>query len=326
MLRKRDQPNMEFSKVGKSGLSLTRITYGTALTLGTEVTSTRVARALVDTSWSLGIRSYDTSNNYGFGRSEIILGELLSNYPREEFVVSTKGAWPTGDSPNQQGLGRKNLYSALRKSLERMDFDYVDVYYAHRYDPSVEMEEIVRTFNHMIKEGKILYWATSEWPLSALIECHNVCEQLGLEKPILEQFSYSFVVNKQDQNGVREFCQNAGIGMLGYSPLAQGILTGKYHLTVPPGSRIAKASQLNYDKTDKIFKQHKAAIDFFLETCKQFGVQEVAVALQWVLRRGVLPVVGASSPEQLLSNVNALQIQVPQEVWSKLESYQHGAP
>jgi aryl-alcohol dehydrogenase-like predicted oxidoreductase len=221
-------------------------------------------------------------------------------------------------------LGRKNLLAALDKSLERLNLDYVDVYYAHRYDASVQMEEIVRTFNNMISKGKILYWATSEWPLDALVECHNVCDQLGLEKPILEQFNYSFAINKQDHNGVREFCQDAGIGMLGYSPLAQGILTGKYHLAVPPGSRVAKSSQLKYDKTEKILQQRKAAIDFFLATCKKFDVEGTAVALQWVLRRGVLPVVGASSVDQIVSNVNALRVPVPHELWVTLDSFKHG--
>jgi aryl-alcohol dehydrogenase-like predicted oxidoreductase len=317
---------MEFNKVGKSGVSLTSLTFGTALTLGTEVTSIRLARKLVETSWNLGIRSFDTSNNYGQGRAEALLGRLLRSYPRDEFVVSTKGGWPTGDSPYQQGLGRKSLNSALNASLKRLDFQYIDVYYAHRYDPSVAMEETVRTFNYMISEGKILHWATSEWPLSALIECHNVCDQLGLESPIIEQFNYSFAINKQDHNGVREFCQQAGIGMLGYSPLGQGILTGKYRLSVPPGSRIAKASQLQYDKTEKIFQQHKDAINFFLATCEEFEVEGSAVALQWVLRRGVLPVVGASTPEQLESNVNALEVLVPEELWIKLDNFPHGEP
>jgi aryl-alcohol dehydrogenase-like predicted oxidoreductase len=315
---------MDFNSVGKSGLKLTSLTYGTALTIGTEILSKRLSSGLVETAWKLGIRSYDTSNNYGFGQAEILLGELLKKYPRDEFILSTKGSWQMGDSPYQQGLGRKNLFSSLKRSLERLHFEYVDIYYAHRYDSSVAMEEIVRTFNTMIRQGRILYWATSEWPLSALIECHNVCDHLGLEKPILEQFNYSFAVNKQDHNGVREFCEDAGIGMLGYSPLAQGILTGKYETSVPTGSRIAKATQLQYDKTEKIFQQHKAAIEFFLAKCKQFEVDGAAVAIQWALRRGVLPVIGASNPDQLLSNVNALGARVPQELWTALDSFQHG--
>lgn len=317
---------MEFNKVGKSGVSLTSLTFGTALTLGTEVTGSRRASKLLETAWNLGIRSFDTANNYGHGRAEALLGRVLRGYPRGEFVVATKGGWATGGSPYQQGLGRKNLYSALSSSLHRLDLKYIDVYYAHRYDPSVAMEDIVRTFNYMIREGKILHWATSEWPLSALIECHNVCDQLGLEKPIMEQFNYSFAINKQDHNGVREFCNQAGIGMLGYSPLGQGILTGKYRSAVPQSSRIAKASQLQYDKTEKILHQYMSAINFFLETCEEFEVEGAAVALQWVLRRGVLPVVGASTPEQLESNVNALGVFVPQELWSKLDDFQYGEP
>jgi aryl-alcohol dehydrogenase-like predicted oxidoreductase len=176
----------------------------------------------------------------------------------------------------------------------------------------------------MISKGRVLYWATSEWPLSALVECHNVCDQLGLERPILEQFNYSFAINKQDHNGVREFCQGAGVGMLGYSPLAQGILTGKYNFDFPPGSRVAKSSQLGYDKTEKILQQRRKAIDFFLATCKKFEVEGTAVALQWVLRRGVLPVVGASRVEQIVSNVNAFRVSVPQELWNTLDSFQHG--
>ncbi|WP_430391379.1 aldo/keto reductase [Dyella sp. 20L07] len=314
-----------FFRVGKSGLKLSSITFGSALTIGTEKTDVKFAQDMVGAAWNLGIRSFDTSNNYGMGNAESLLGQVLANYPREEFVLATKGSWPLGEHPYSKGLSRKHIYWAFEQSMARLGMAYVDIYYAHRYDPEVPMEEVVRTYNHLINSGRILYWATSEWPLEALIECHDVCDRLGMEKPILDQFIYSYAINRADTNGVRDFCEAKGVGMLGFSPLAQGLLTGKYREGVPAGSRISKSDELGYDKTEKIYQQNKARIDLFVEACAAFGVKGSHAALQWVRRRGVLPVLGASSPAQLEENVLALASEIPEEFWARVDSLEGAA-
>ena len=311
-----------FKRVGISGLKLSPITFGSALTIGTEDSGDTYAQMMIDAAWELGIRSFDTSNNYGMGKAETLLGHTLKKYPRDEFVLATKGSWPIGSHVYHQGLGRKHILWAFNESMKRLGLEYVDIYYAHRYDPETPMEEVALTFNRLIDSGRILYWATSEWPLAALVECHEVCNRLGLEKPILDQFIYSYAINKADINGVHTFCQTEGVGMLGFAPLAQGLLTGKYRDSIPRDSRIAKSGQLGYDKTQKIYEQNKARIDHFSSVCLEHNVIGSHAAIQWVIRRGVLPVLGASNPRQLQENVQALEVDIPDNFWIDVDAFE----
>lgn len=290
---------MDFIRLGNSGLKITEITFGSALTIGTENNNISYAKSLVDKAWELGIRSFDTSNNYGYGNAEKLLSEALKTYNRDEYVVSTKGSWPIGESVYHKGLSRKHILWAIEESLKRMNLDYVDIYYAHRYDPEVPMSEIVRTFNYLISIGKIRYWATSEWPIEALEECHKVCDELKLEKPIIEQCIYSYAVRKCETNGVKDFCDKNGVGMLGFSPLCQGILTGKYREGIPVDSRIAKKDKINYNKTENFYQQNKETIEKFFSVCDRYNVRPVDVAIRWCIEKHIYPVLGASKPEQL---------------------------
>jgi len=311
---------MNYVRLGNSGLKITELIFGSALTIGTEIMDEKKAETLIDKAWELGIRTFDVSNNYGYGGAERLVGKCLTNYPREEYVLITKGSWPIGDTPYHRGLSRKHILWAFEESLKKLQKDYVDIYFAHRYDPEVPMEEIVRTFNWLINTGKVRYWATSEWPLTALQECIEVCEKLHMEKPITEQFIYSFAVQKSVTNGVKAFCDEQGMGTMGFSPLCQGYLTGKYRNGIPADSRIAKSEQLNYDKTKNFYEQNKERIDGFLATCDEFHVDYVAGALQWCLRQKIYPVFGSSKVSQLEANVQALETMIPEEFWTKLET------
>lgn len=310
---------MKYHRIGNSGLKLTEVTFGSALTIGTEIIDIKQAEQLIDMAWKLGIRSFDLSNNYGMGNAERIVGGILQDYPREEFVIATKGSWPVGDTPYHKGLSRKHILWAFDESMQRIGMQYIDIYYAHRYDPETSMEEIVRTFNYLIQTGRVRYWATSEWPQEALQECHEVCNRLGLEKPVLEQCIYSFAVRKTETNGVKEFCEKNNIGMLGFSPLCQGLLTGKYRNGIPKGSRVDKSKALNYDKTLNFYEQCKDKIDGFLDVCEKFKICPSHAAIQWGIRKDIYPVLGASSPDQLMETVSGLNIDIPKEMWAELE-------
>lgn len=312
--------SMDYARLGNSGLKVSLLTFGTALTIGTEKKTADYASELIDTAWDVGIRSFDVSNNYGDGEAESLLGRALRKYDRHEYVIATKGSWPIGPTPYDRGLSRKHILWALGQSLMRLDMDYVDIYYAHRYDPETPMEEIARTFDGIVRDGKARYWATSEWPQEALSECWETCEKLNLIKPIAEQFIYSFALRKAEGNGVMDFCKAHKVGMMGFSPLCQGILTGKYRNGIPDESRIAKAASLNYDKTKNFYYQNKAIIDGFLDICSECEVDETAVALQWCIRQGVLPVFGGSRKEQIVANAKAIDAAVPDQVWAKLEA------
>ena len=278
----------------------------------------KASEELIDKAWELGIRTFDVSNNYGYGGAERLVGKCLEKYPREEYVLITKGSWPIGETPYHRGLSRKHILWAFEESLKKLNKDYVDIYFAHRYDPEVPLEEIARTFNWLINTGKVRYWATSEWPLTALQECMDVCDKLNLEKPITEQFIYSFAVQKSVTNGVKAFCDENGMGTMGFSPLCQGYLTGKYRNGVPSDSRIAKSEQINYDKTKNFYAQNKERIDSFLAICDEMQVDYVAAALQWCIRQQIYPVFGSSKVSQLEANVKAIEQILPEELWTKL--------
>ena len=308
---------MNYVRMGNSGLKLTEITFGSALTIGTENVEQEYANGLIDEAWDLGIRSFDVSNNYGV--AEKLVSKALSRYPREEYVVSTKGSWPIGDTPYHRGLSRKHILWAFEESMKKMEIDYVDLYYAHRYDPEVPMEEIVRTFNYLIGTGKIRYWATSEWPVTALKECFDVCDRLGFEKPILEQSIYSFAVRKAETSGVQEFCRKNGMGMLGFSPLCQGILTGKYRAGVPENSRMAKSKRINYNKTANFYQQNKERIDRYFEICDELRLNPTSIAIKWPIHKGIYPVLGASRLGQLSDTLSDLSQEIDVEIWNRLE-------
>lgn len=309
---------MNYVRLGNSGLKITELVFGSALTIGTEIMDEKTSEELIDKAWELGIRTYDVSNNYGYGGAERLVGKCLEKYPREEYVLITKGSWPIGETPYHRGLSRKHILWAFEESLKKLNKDYVDIYFAHRYDPEVPMEEIARTFNWLINTGKVRYWATSEWPLTALQECMAVCDKLNLEKPITEQFIYSFAVQKSVTNGVKAFCDENGMGTMGFSPLCQGYLTGKYRNGVPSDSRIAKSEQINYDKTKNFYAQNKERIDSFLAICDEMQVDYVAAALQWCIRQQIYPVFGSSKVSQLEANVKAIEQILPEELWTKL--------
>lgn len=309
---------MNFVKLGNSGLKVTELTLGSALTIGTENRDNTFAQKLMDKAWDLGIRSFDTSNNYGDGEAERLLGEVLQNKPRHEFVIATKGSWPIGNSVYEKGLSRKHILWAFEESIHRLKMDYVDIYYAHRYDSEVPMEEIVRTFNFLINQGVIRYWATSEWPLEALKRCMDVCDKLNMEKPITEQFIYSYALQKSVTNGVADFCEKVGMGRMGFSPLCQGFLTGKYKNGIPEDSRIAKSEKLHYNKTINFYNQNKERIDYFLKTCDLWNIEYTAAALQWCIRQKIYPVFGASRVEQLENNVYAISENIPEDFWDEL--------
>lgn len=310
---------MKYVRIGSSGLYSTQIIYGTALTIGTEILSQDKANELIKVAWDNGIRAFDTSNNYGNGMAEKLLGKALSFYDRQSYIISTKGSWQIGEGQYMSGLSRKHILFAIEKSLHNLNLEYIDIYYAHRYDTNVSMREIVFLFNELIRNGKIRYWATSEWPESALTECFDLCDKYNLERPIGDQFIYSFLVRKAENNGVIEFCVNNGYGMLGFSPLAQGILTGKYIEEIPENSRIAKSESLNYDKTKNFMIGNEHLVHQFVLICRKYNIKPVHAAVRWVIRHGVIPVIGASKSEQIIDNIKSLEINIPNDFWSELE-------
>lgn len=312
---------LNYVRLGNSGLKISELIFGTALTIGSETKEFERAQKLIDEAWDSGIRCFDVSNNYGDGYAEVLVGKCLKKYSRHLYILMTKGSWPIGESIYEKGLSRKHILWTIDESLKRLNENYIDIYFAHRYDSETPMEEIVRTFNNLISLGKIRYWATSEWPLEALKECVVVCEHLNLEKPITEQFICSYAVQKSITDGVKFFCDENGIGTMGFSPLCQGYLTGKYKNGIPLDSRIAKKEIINYSKTENFYTQYKGRIDFFLDTCEKYQVNPSSAALQWCIRQKIYPVFGASKVEQIKKNIRSISEEIPEIFWQELDNF-----
>jgi aryl-alcohol dehydrogenase-like predicted oxidoreductase len=305
-------------QVGNSGLFVSELIFGTALTVGTEITHQRSVDELIHRAFDLSVTSFDTASNYGEGNAEVMLGKSLKHFERQDYVLMTKAGWPSDKDKNFQGMGRKNIIHSVEKSLKSLKMDYIDVLFSHRFVKEISIEELVVTMNNLIKEGKILHWGTSQWPVEALNECGEICEKLGLEKPIVEQPVYSFIARDIDRNGVREYCENNKIGIFGFSPLAQGILSGKYQNGIPRSSRIEKGNKLNYTKTTDILLQNKIKVQGFLDSCRLFGVNPISASLQFSRRNGVIPIVGSTDVKQIEENVQAARADVPIEFWNAI--------
>src|ERR1700757_3676648 len=233
---------MEYRHLGRSGLMVSEIAYGNWITHGDQVeeqAATDCVRAALDE----GITTFDTADAYAGGRAEEVLGRALHGVRRESLEIFTKVYWPTGDKPNDRGLSRKHITESLHASLRRLQTDYVDLYQAHRYDYETPIEETMRAFDDLIRAGKVLYVGVSEWRAEEISAALRVAGELGLDRIVSHQPQYNMLWRGIQAGGVT-LCRKEGLGQIVWSPIAQGVLTGKYSPgdAPPAGSRATDAS------------------------------------------------------------------------------------
>lgn len=283
------------------------VIYGTALTIGTEIINKKEAWEILNTAWNLGVRVYDTSNNYGNGKAESLLGAFLNKKHREDYYVISKVGWPGKESKNCKDLSFECIYSSIKETLMRMDFQFIDIYIAHRYDEYTELEDIIKSFDNLINFGLINAWGTSEWPIDVIEKTLSLCESNGYKKPICDQFVFSRLVDKNELNGRRKILQDLGIMCMGYSPLAQGLLTLKYDNLIPKESRIGKYELIKYDKTKKMLHEYTFQLKKFQKICEKNNLKPIEEAFRWIYDRDVIPIIGASTKQQLVDNIAAIK-------------------
>lgn len=297
---------MLYRKLGRTGLNVSEISLGSWLTYGNGVENEAAAKT-IDQAYELGINFFDTANVYARGEAEKVVGKTLGKYPRDSFVLATKVFFPMGDGPNDHGLSRKHIFEQVHASLKRLNVDYVDILYCHRYDPETPVEETLRAIDDLIRQGKILYAGVSEWTAAQLQEAMHVADLRMLDKVVVNQPLYNMLDSKIE-NEVIPVSEKNGISQVVFSPLAQGLLTGKYkdprHL--PAGSR-ATSDKMNTfiqryitDETfDKVAKINAVA--------DKAGIPMSQLALAWILRQDNVAsaLIGASRPSQVAENVKA---------------------
>jgi voltage-dependent potassium channel beta subunit len=311
---------MKYRKLGRTGLKVSEISLGSWLTYGNS-TEKETAIRTIDKAYELGINSFDTANVYAKGEAEKIVGEALRRYPRESYVLATKVFWPMGDGPNDRGLSRKHVFEQLHASLKRLNLDYVDIYYCHRYDPETPVDETLRTIDDLVRQGKVLYVGVSEWTAQQIQEALGTADKYLLDRIVVNQPVYN-MFNRYIEKEIIPVCEQNGISQIVFSPLAQGVLTGKYKRgeKLPEGSRAADPKS-NTFMNDLLKDEVLIKVEQLQNVANELGIKLSQLALAWVLRQPNVAsaLIGASKPEQVEENVKAVDVDLSDEVIEKIE-------
>lgn len=296
---------MEYRRLGRTGLRVSSVGLGTWLTFGGRVDD-RAASALVRRAVELGVNLFDTADVYENGRAEEALGRALEGIPRKDIVLATKCFFPMGPGPNDRGLSRKHIDESCYASLRRLRTDYLDLFQCHRFDPDTPLEETVRAMDDLVREGKILYWGVSLWSADQIEEAVAMARDLGAYAPVSDQPPYS-LLERTIEAEVLPACARHGLGVLAFSPLAQGALTGKYGAGAPPDGSRAADRQRNQFIQKHLEAPKLERIARFKALADKAGISPARLALAWILRRPELSsvLVGATKVSQLEENVSA---------------------
>jgi voltage-dependent potassium channel beta subunit len=302
---------MNYRRLGRSGLKVSELSFGSWVTYGNQL-DLDAARDCMAAAWERGVNFFDNAEVYARGESETIMGEILRKlaWPRLRYIVSTKFYWGITDGPNEKNtLNRKYLLNAIDGALARLQLDYVDLVYCHRPDPQTPIEETVWAMHDMIERGKALYWGTSEWSASEIMAAWQIAERHHLRKPVMEQPEYNLFHRNRVEVEYKRLYEEIGLGLTTWSPLASGLLTGKYRDGVPPGSRgaIQRMQFLVADLTDR--KKNEAVVQLG-DIAKELGCTTAQLALAWCLRnpRVSTVITGASRVSQVEENLKATDI------------------
>jgi aryl-alcohol dehydrogenase-like predicted oxidoreductase len=313
---------MEYRHLGKSGLKVSEIAYGNWITHGSQIEE-EAARSCVLAALDEGISTFDTADAYAGGRAEEVLGRALKGVRRESVEICTKVYWPVGDGPNNSGLSRKHIIESLHNSLRRLGTDYVDLYQAHRYDYETPLEETLRAFDDLVRAGKALYIGVSEWRAEEIAAALRLAAEMGLDRIVSNQPQYNMLWRVIEPEVV-PVCQREGVGQIVFSPIAQGVLTGKYQpgAEPPAGSRATDeksgASFISRWMTDEVLTAAAALPALAAEA----GLTPAQLAVAWVLQNPTVSaaIVGASRPEQVKDNAGAAGVVLDTDLLSKIDA------
>ncbi|HEY4999415.1 MAG TPA: aldo/keto reductase [Usitatibacter sp.] len=320
---------MNYRRLGRSGLKVSELSLGSWVTYGNQL-DTGAARECMAAAWDRGVNFFDNAEVYASGKSEEIMGEALKKlaWPRLKYIVSTKFFWGITEGPNEKAtLNRKYLMNAIDASLARLKLDYVDLVYCHRPDPATPIEETVWAMHDMIDRGKALYWGTSEWSAAEIVAAWQVAERHHLRKPVMEQPEYNLFHRARVEREYARLYEDIGLGLTTWSPLASGLLTGKYRAGIPPDSRgaLPRMKFLVDDLTDK--KKNEAVVK--LESvAKDLGCSVAQLAIAWCARNPNVSTVitGASKVAQVEENLRAADFiaKLAPEVMARIDAITAG--
>ena len=300
---------MQYRQLGKYGVKVSEVSLGSWLTYG-GATEEDSARQCIERAYDLGINFFDTANVYAAGEAEKVVGRALAQYPRESYFLATKVFFPMGNGPNDRGLSRKHIFEQCHASLKRLGMDYIDLYQCHRYDTSTPLEETLTALDDLTRQGKILYFGVSEWSAGQIAHAADYIRGAGLH-PIVSNQPYYNMLGRGIEKEVIPLCEREGIGQVVFSPLAQGILTGKYQ----PGQPLPEGSRASDPKQNMFMNNREGRLDDsvlekvqkLVPLAQEVGMSMPQLALAWCLRQKNVSsvIIGASRPTQVEDNAAA---------------------
>ena len=317
---------MEYRKMGKTGLQLSVLSYGSWVTFAKQIDDS-VSEKIMTLAYDNGINFFDNAEVYSRGESENMMGRILKKkgWERSSYVVSSKAffGWRGEvNKPNQTGLSRKHLTEACHEALQRFQLNYLDLFFCHRPDKATPIEEVVRTMNTLIQQGKILYWGTSEWCGSEIMEAHMVAKQLGFEGPAMEQPQYNLFERYKMEVDYYTIFKNIGMGTTIWSPLASGLLTGKYNKCIPENSRLGLEG-FEWLKDRTLSEQRIESVKALDAVAKDLGTTTATLSIAWCIKNPnvTTAILGATKEEQLKENLKALDLlpQLNQEIMDRID-------
>jgi voltage-dependent potassium channel beta subunit len=317
---------MQYRRLGRSGMKVSAISIGAWLTYGSSRMEEDGAAACLRTAIEAGINFIDVADIYARGEAEKVVGRVVRDYDRTKLVISTKAYWPMSDDVNDRGLSRKHIVESVEKSLRRFGLDYLDIFFCHRYDDDTPTDETVAAISDLIRQGKILYWGTSMWSASNIEEAIGFAHSLHGYAPVTEQPLYNMLDRDVVEGELEETCLKRGVGLVVWSPLAQGVLTGKYNDGVPDDSRAKNVDQAWFAKqieSGRIERVRKLGV-----LAAEMGTTTSALALAWAMKNPAVAsvITGATKPEQVHENLKALDVQITPEIDAKIEAILDNKP
>ena len=325
---------MEYKNLGKSGLKVSRLSFGSWLTFGKQIEN-NTAEELMTMAYDNGINFFDNAEIYSRGNSELVMGEILKKkgWRRDSYIVSSKAFFGLGGAdlpPTAKGLNRKHLVEACHQALERLQVDYLDLFFCHRPDKETPIEETVWTMHNLIQQGKILYWGTSEWSAQEIMEAHMVAKQYNLIGPTMEQPQYNMLHRHKFEVEYSQIYKTVGLGTTIWSPLASGILTGKHNDGFPPEDSRLNISGLEWLRDRSMAEQNLERVRKLTAFAKELGTSMALMALAWCLKNDNVStmILGASKTSQLEENLTVFDVLplLTDEVMEKVEELLDNKP
>ena len=299
---------MKYRRLGSAGIKLSELSLGAWVTYGGQVGEDATLKCM-SRAYDLGVNFFDNAEAYAHGNAEVVMGNVIKKlgWKRSDMVVSSKVFWG-GEGPNDRGLSRKHVYEACRRSLMRLQLDYLDLFFCHRPDPETPIEETVRAMDSLVRQGLILYWGTSEWGAADIMRAHAIARELGLTPPQMEQPQYNMLHRERVEKEYLPLYREIGLGTTTWSPLASGLLSGKYNDGIPPGTRGA-LENYGWLRERVITPANIAKVKALEPLAKEVGCTTAQLAIAWARRNENVSTVitGATRPEQVEENMKSLE-------------------